>query len=166
MNPEEASGIGCISFDAPEMSEAFSEVVFHVHTRIAGCGRCFNPLNMSDSAARKRAVGRVQSVVESVFGTFFGQTPDERYGGDIFVQVATFCHHLANDHIFADGNKRTALVMSIFALRLKGVLIPLEDSSVPEDNEAYTFIQDVVAGAKTLTELADEMRRIAQVDGP
>lgn len=161
MSPEDAEGLPCLSFDSAEFTWAFSELVFSIHERLASGFVCFNPFSSGGDGYAEDKIGRICSVVDSVFGTMYGQTPDERYGGDFFLQVATFCDHLANDHIFPDGNKRTALVATYGVLYLNGVGLELIDSDDPELNEAYLLIKDVVAGGKSTEELASLFMRYA-----
>lgn len=67
--------------------------------------------------------------------------------------------HIVKDHIFEDGNKRTSLVFALSVLRLAGTPVELSDSSEPKDNRYYAWIQDLVAGRRTINELAEELRR-------
>lgn len=103
------------------------------------------------------AVGRVASVVSASFGSFFGVSPRERYG-DLFDQIADFAEHLSKDHIFPDANKRTTVAASISILRTAGCTLDMEDAADPEDNALYDWIQDVVTGGKSTSELAEVLR--------
>ena len=68
---------------------------------------------------------------------------------------------IRNPHIFTDGNKRTALVMSLAMLWIRGIVVDGFDSANPETNEVYRWIQDVVSGEKTGRELAVALREMA-----
>ncbi len=61
-------------------------------------------------------LGRVQSVLGATFLTFFGIAPAQRYA-DVFAQIADFTTRFAKDHNFPDGNKRTAVKMSLDVAR-------------------------------------------------
>lgn len=103
------------------------------------------------------AVGRVESVVTTLFCTHFGSHPRERYD-DLFVQMATFASHLSRDHIFPDGNKRTTVKATLSLLRFAGVEIRMKDSDNADENELCLWIRDVVVGSKGIRELADTLR--------
>lgn len=103
---------------------------------------------------------RVLSVLYPVFIEMFGSSPCERYE-DIFDQVSIFAEHLAKDHIFTDGNKRTTVKVSLALLLKNGIVLDLADSSDPEENEVYRWIASVVEGVKTREELADLLRKRA-----
>lgn len=164
MSPEEASRLECISFDSEEFAWAFAELVFKTHEKLSSQSACFNPFSDADCAYASDRIGRVYSVVYSVFGTVFGQSPKERYGGDLFLQAASFCDHLANDHIFSDGNKRTALIVTAGILHLRRVAFVFFDSSEPEQNDAYRLIQEVVSGDKDTEELAEAFRLFSRFE--
>ena len=102
-------------------------------------------------------LGRVASVVSSSFGSFFGVSPQERYG-DLFDQIADFAEHLSKDHIFPDANKRTTVAASVSIIRAAGYTLDMDDSDNPESNQLYWWIQDVVTGGKAAGELAEILR--------
>lgn len=110
---------------------------------------------------RKNRIGKVQSVLNPVFAPIFGESPIDRYT-DIFDQVSDFADHLANRHIFADGNKRTTVIMSIAILSVKSAMIDVVDSPSPDQNEIYRWIQDIVTGNRNKSELADFLRKHAE----
>ena len=72
---------------------------------------------------------------------------------------ANMAEHMAKDHIFEDGNKRTSIVFALAVLRLAHAPVALSDSPEPKDNQYYAWIQDQVSGNRTREELADELRR-------
>lgn len=106
-------------------------------------------------------VGKVVSVVSSSFSSHFGCSPADRYS-DVFEQVAEFAAFLSGDHIFPDGNKRTTVVVSLAILHVSGVVLDIEDSADPDDNEVYQWIQDVVTGGRTTRQLAQALRERAR----
>lgn len=90
--------------------------------------------------------------------TIFGQSPIDRFS-DIFDQASYIAEHMAKDHIFEDGNKRTSLVIAFVIISLRNVLVDFSDNPTPEDNPYYEWIQDLVSGKRTREELASELRR-------
>lgn len=100
---------------------------------------------------------RVKAAICASFCTYFGSQPSDRFT-DVFDQVAHFASNFARDHIFLDGNKRTTMVMSFAILRIPGFTIGGDDSYIPEYNEAYRWIQDVVTNECTEKELAAYLR--------
>lgn len=117
--------------------------------------RGYNP-SLSESQ-RDEMIGKIESVISSVFGSFFGSEPSSRYQ-DVFHQVAVFAAHLSKDHIFPDGNKRTTVVMSVALLYIAGYTLDIDDPPDSEDNILYKWVQDVVTGGKEIEELADVLR--------
>lgn len=136
--------------------EAMAGAVMSLHTTLMTIGRCYTTDVTGDRAANE--LGRVESVLAGAFCTIFGQSPADRFA-DIFEQVTYVAEHMVKDHIFEDGNKRTSLVFALSVLRLAGAPVVLTDSPEPKDNQYYAWIQDLVSGSRTLTELADELRR-------
>jgi death on curing protein len=64
----------------------------------------------------------IQKVVSSVGG-------EDAYPG-LFVKAAAMGFSIAQNHVFNDGNKRTALMTMLFTLRLNKVFVtPSEDAS-------------------------------------
>ena len=89
--------------------------------------------------------------------------PADRYG-DLFDQVSSFAFHLAKDHIFTDGNKRTTVLVSLALIRVRGVFLDIEDSEKPEENEVYKWIEDLVTDSKSVEELAGILRSRARLE--
>ena len=139
-------------FDGAEYELATT--IVDVHDRLVSL-KGFNP--KVTPLQREEAIGKVVSVVSSSFSSYFGCSPVERYC-DIFEQIADFAARLSKDHIFHDGNKRTTVVMSLAFLHVAGVVLDIEDSEIPEDNEIYLWIQDVVTDGRTKEELAQDLR--------
>ena len=136
--------------------EAMAAAVMRLRSTLMTVGRCYTSDNTGDQAALER--GRVESVLAGAFCTIFGQSPADRFA-DIFDQVTYVAEHMVKDHIFEDGNKRTSLVFALSVLRCAGTPVALSDSPEPKDNQYYAWIQDLVAGRRTNSELADELRR-------
>lgn len=162
MTGAEASELGCICLESEELIVAISETIIDAHGLVSRGGRCFDPLSGADGSAKDATLGKLTSIVNSSFGILYGTHPDERFGGDLFLQVSTFCEHLAKDHVFPDGNKRTALVMSLAMLSIKGVAVEVRDPLDPFDNPVYRWIQDVVSGERVVAELAASLMEWAR----
>jgi death on curing protein len=85
-------------------------------------------------------------------------TPKARFGGrflhaDLFEMAAAYLFHIANNHPFVDGNKRTGAVAAFVFLALNGI-----DLDAPED--AYEALaRDVAEGQAGKREAADFFRR-------
>ena len=135
--------------------EAMAAGVMRLHGTLMTVGRCYTTDVTGDRAALE--IGRVESVLAGAFCTIFGQSPADRFG-DIFDQVAYMAEHMVKDHIFEDGNKRTSLIFALAVLRLVGAPVALADAPEANDNQYYAWIQDLVSGNRTRTDLADELR--------
>ena len=142
--------------DDAESLEAMAAAVMRLHSTLLTIGRCYTTDATGDRAALE--LGRVESVLAGTFCTIFGQSPADRFA-DIFDQVTYVAEHMVKDHIYEDGNKRTSLVFAFSVLRLAGASVVLLDAPEPKDNQYYAWIQDLVAGRRTNSELAEELRR-------
>lgn len=91
-----------------------------------------------------RDEGLLESALAQPQATFSGKflhaTIDE--------QAAAYLYHLAKNHPFLDGNKRTAFAVMDTFLRVNSYTLTLTNE------EAYTLVQDVVNGRVSKTELA------------
>lgn len=142
--------------DEAESLEAMAAAVMRLHSTLMTVGRCYTTDATGDRAAHE--LGRVESVLAGAFCTIFGQSPADRFA-DIFDQATYVAEHMVKDHIFEDGNKRTSLVFALSVLRLVGAPVVLSDALEPKDNQYYAWIQDLVSGSRTNSELAEELRR-------
>lgn len=142
-------------FDDEEAIEELSSVVLQLHDALSTNGRCFATGTTEEKAAVTR--GRIESVLLNAFCTIFGQSPFERFL-DIFDQASYIAEHMAKDHIFEDGNKRTSLVFALSILALRNVPVVFPDNPDPKSNPYYAWIQDLVSGKRTREELAQELR--------
>ena len=145
-----------LMLDEPESLEAMAAAVMRLHSTLMTVGRCYTTDAAGDRAALE--LGRVESVLAGTFCTIFGQSPADRFA-DIFDQATYVAEHMVKDHIFEDGNKRTSLVFALSVLRLAGAPVELSDAPEPKDNQYYAWIQDLVSGSRTTSELAEELRR-------
>ena len=117
-----------------------------------------DPTDGGVPAAREK----LQSVLAATFCTYFGQSPAERFA-DLFDQATYLAQHLAKDHLFQDGNKRTALVTALAILRSAGVCVEFDDTDDPATNRYYVWIQDIVSGARSSEALSEELRQSAVI---
>ena len=104
----------------------------------------------------------LQSVLAATFCTYFGQSPAERFA-DLFDQATYLAQHLAKDHLFQDGNKRTALTCALAILRSAGACVAFDDTDDLATNRYYVWIQDIVSGARTNEALSEELRQSATI---
>ena len=83
--------------------------------------------------------GRIASIMSTVYATYFGVSPTERYS-DFTVQVVTMMDMMVSDHPFVDGNKRTALIMTIAIIRVIGFDVNADDTSETDNNVLYQLV--------------------------
>ena len=107
---------------------------------------------------RTSDIGSVSSVVDSTFLLVFGQSPKERFE-DLFRQMAHFTFHLAKNHYFADGNKRTAMAISLAILKMERIDLDIDDDQEPERNTLYKLISRLVTEEITEEQFAASLRR-------
>ena len=136
--------------------EAMAAAVMRLHGTLITVGCCYTTDATGDRAALE--LGRVESVLAGAFCTIFGQSPADRFA-DVFDQATYVAEHMVKDHIFEDGNKRTSLVFALSVLRLIGTPVMLSDSPEPKDNQYYAWIQDLVSGSRSRSDLAEDLRR-------
>lgn len=152
----QSAPIDPLVFDDEEAIGALASSVMFAHERLLASGKCYTTCMTGDRAALIH--GRIESVLSNAFCTIFGQSPIDRFS-DIFDQASYIAEHMAKDHIFEDGNKRTSLVIAFVIISLRNVLVDFSDNPTPEDNPYYEWIQDLVSGKRTREELASELRR-------
>ena len=157
---EKYPAVPVLVLDEEEAIESLSATICAFHQ---GLGEEFalyspDPTDGSVPAAREK----LQSVLAATFCTYFGQSPAERFT-DLFDQATYLAKHLAKDHLFQDGNKRTALVTALAILRSAGVCVGFDDTDDPATNRYYAWIQDIVSGARTNEALSEELRQNATI---
>ncbi|MFM9265654.1 type II toxin-antitoxin system death-on-curing family toxin [Tychonema sp. BBK16] len=81
--------------------------------------------------------------------------PQATFGGEylhptIAAQAAAYLYHIAMNHPFIDGNKRSAFAVTDTFLRLNGFSLNLTDDRV------YNLVMQVVQGLMTKEELCTE----------
>ncbi|MEG4838550.1 type II toxin-antitoxin system death-on-curing family toxin [Microcoleus sp. B9-D4] len=94
---------------------------------------------------------RDEGLLESAFAQ-----PQATFGGQflhstISEQAAAYLYHIAMNHPFIDGNKRTAFAVTDTFLRLNGCALNLTD------DEVYDLVMRVARGSITKEELTTEI---------
>lgn len=100
-----------------------------------------------------RDEGLLESALAQLKATFGG----EFLHTTIYEQAAAYLYHLAKNHPFLDGNKRTAFAVMDTFLRINGHTLTLTDE------QAYTLVQDVVIGRTSKVDLAALLERSTHV---
>lgn len=83
--------------------------------------------------------GRIASIMSTVYATYFGVSPTERYR-DFTIQASTMMDMMVSDHPFVDGNKRTALIMTIAIIRVIGFDVNADDTPETDNNILYQLV--------------------------
>ena len=93
-----------------------------------------------------RDEGLLESALAQPQATFGGQFLHRT----ISEQAAAYLYHIAMNHPFIDGNKRTAFAVTDTFLRLNGCALNLKD------DRAYDLVMRVARGTMTKEELSTE----------
>ena len=101
-----------------------------------------------------RDEGLLESALSQPKATFFG----ELLHPTIHEQAAAYLYHIAKNHPFLDGNKRTAYGGMEAFLRLNGHNLNLTD------DEAYDMVMRVAQGEITKEELSRFVEQHIQAD--
>ena len=96
-----------------------------------------------------RDLGLLQSALAMPETTFEG----EFLHGTVFEMAAAYLLHLARNHPFLDGNKRTALMCALVFLGLNGQRLDAEPGSL------YELVDGVAAGSVDKAEVSVFLRR-------
>jgi death-on-curing protein len=96
-----------------------------------------------------RDLGLLQSALAIPETTFEG----EFLHGTVFEMAAAYLFHLARNHPFVDGNKRTALMSTLVFLGLNGHRLDAEPESL------YELVDGVAAGSLDKAEASVFLRR-------
>jgi death on curing protein len=91
-----------------------------------------------------RDLGLLSSALGMPSATFGG----EFLHNDIFEMAAAYLFHIAKNHPFLDGNKRTALAAALVFLWLNGFRL------VSDENSIYELVAGVASGSKVKSEAA------------
>jgi death-on-curing protein len=98
---------------------------------------------------------RDQGLLDSALAMPQAGFGDEYLHTDLFEMAAAYLYHLALNHPFVDGNKRTALAAADVFLRLNGVRLSLGLDAV------YDLVIGVCEGTVTKKQLAAAFRENA-----
>ena len=139
-----------IELDGKDFLDAMVEVVLMAHGYSLDLTGGFR-------VERPGEAGAVSSVIQPTFSTIFGSRPRDRFS-DIFDQVGYLVYHLAKRHPFADGNKRTSVLMALSLLKLKGIELDVDDAPEPDRNALYQWIAALVTDEIDEREFADRLR--------
>lgn len=145
-----------IAIETDEEIHELADFVFMVHGKVISHGG-FDLSNAISGERRNEITGVIMSVLTPMFTTVFGSTPMDRYG-DLFEQLAGFATHFASRHIFADGNKRTTVLMVHSFLYANGLTLNVPDAPQSSDNALYQWIQNVVTRNESRETLARFLR--------
>jgi death-on-curing protein len=96
-----------------------------------------------------RDLGLLQSALGMPETTFEG----EFLHGTLFEMAAAYLFHIARNHPFADGNKRTALMCALVFLGLNGRRLEAEFEAL------YELVDGVAAGSGDKAEVAVFLRQ-------
>ena len=94
-----------------------------------------------------RDEGLLESALAQPQATFGGQFLHPK----ISEKAAAYLYHIAMNHPFIDGNKRTAFAVTDTFLRLNGCTLNLMD------DRAYDLVMQVARGTMTKEELSTEL---------
>jgi len=101
-----------------------------------------------------RDIGLLGSALAQPQATFAGKLLHPT----ISEQAGAYLYHLAMNHPFVDGNKRTAFAVMDTFLRVNGYRL------IVTDDEAYNLVMRVVQGQLDKTGLATELARAVRHD--
>ena len=99
-----------------------------------------------------RDLGLLQSALAMPRASFGG----EWLHRDLYEMAAAYAFHVAQDHPFVDGNKRTALACALVFLELNGVTI------TDPEGRLYQAMMDVASGALDKLGLASIFRTLSE----
>ena len=96
-----------------------------------------------------RDIGVLQSALGMPEATFAG----EFLHGTVFEMAAAYLFHIARNHPFVDGNKRTALMCALVFIGLSGLRVEAESEAL------YELVDGVAAGSIGKAEVAVFLRQ-------
>lgn len=160
-NNEYTNRLSPLVIDEEEAISGLAAKIYELHEEIAKKEPCYK-VSLAEMDKRT-TLGKIESVLSTAFCSYFGYSPLERYE-DIFDQLCDLTWHLAKDHIFQDGNKRTSIWVLFSLLGSQCIEITFKDSPEPDQNHYYQWIQDLVSGIRDRENLAEELRSCASID--
>ena len=79
--------------------------------------------------------------------------------------AASHAFGIARNHPFIDGNKRTAMSVSLALLDKEGINLAIDDDADPAENTLYKLISALVTEIITEETFASEFRNAGRVSG-
>lgn len=101
-----------------------------------------------------RDMGLLESALAQPEATFAGQLLHP----EIHEQAAAYLYHLAMNHPFVDGNKRTAFAVMDTFLRLNCYSLKLTDA------QAYELVMAITQGEMSKAELVDRLSKAIEFE--
>ncbi|MCK6438684.1 MAG: type II toxin-antitoxin system death-on-curing family toxin [Planctomycetes bacterium] len=98
-----------------------------------------------------RDQGLLESALAQPMQSFGGQYVHE----NIFDMAAAYCFHIAKNHPFVDGNKRTAAYAALIFFGANGIQMS------PDPEDFARVVNDVAAGAMSKEALTEYFRKHA-----
>ena len=95
-----------------------------------------------------RDISLLSSAVAMPFASFSG----DYFHGDIYEKAAAYAFHICRNHLFADGNKRTALASVLVFLDMNGKRI------TDERGKLYDAMMSLASGQLSKAEFANILR--------
>jgi len=99
-----------------------------------------------------RDLGLLESAIAQPQATFDGEYVHD----ELFLMAAAYLFHIARNHPFMDGNKRTGLMAALVFLDLNGIV--LDRSS----DELYTLTMAVAEGRMSKQRIAKKLRQLVE----
>ena len=96
-----------------------------------------------------RDVGLLYSIAERPKMAMMGR----EFYPDVFAKAAAYLEGIATYHVFADGNKRTAIAVTHYFLRRNGFTLKMKTGS------AYSFVMAVALKKRSIVEIAAWLKR-------
>ena len=107
-----------------------------------------------------REMNLLESTIAALHSTFHDQTPSM----DIVEMGACYLYYMSKNHLFVDGNKRTALIASISFLRLNG--IPTQTDSPEWERLAKAVALSKMSRGEATQALRNLIRNSSQLPFP
>lgn len=94
-------------------------------------------------------IGRKAILKPTLLSSVFASSP---YIDDLKLDICTIVHHICVDHLFEDGNKRTAFAMLIWLAHLYKLPLKFNDS-----NETINLFENIAQNKFTSQEMIDKI---------
>ena len=124
-----------------------AEEIFAIHDRI---------LEADGGLVGVRDLGLLYSLAERPKTSFMGQ---EMYSG-VFLKAAVYVESIATYHVFADGNKRSALAVGAIFLEANGHRVTISILV------GFRFMLAVAQKKKTIEQIAEWLKKNSRKSSP